>query len=239
MDRPKGRVAAGATSPSTPAPATIIEPRPQVNGSHFRPKKTQFTFDPPLFAGVDYEMTVKNAETAQLSLKTGRKWRSDGLPGPLKLKRIDTGAGPLRIDAKFGGVTVAEVQANLGGHGVTVETTSDKKRARRADSSFDEVAATPRAPRGDSAEARNAATRIVCEFESRRRRDADARSGRRGRDSVETGARARAGTTSPRRRSRSSATASTRPRPRTRCAGATSSRAAARTTPSPRRRRTR
>mmetsp|Transcript_21649 Transcript_21649/g.66561 ORF Transcript_21649/g.66561 Transcript_21649/m.66561 type:complete len:957 (+) Transcript_21649:165-3035(+) len=98
-----------------------------VNGSHFRPKKTQFTFDPPLFAGVDYEMTVKNAETAQLSLKTGRKWRSDGLPGPLKLKRIDTGAGPLRIDAKFGGVTVAEVQANLGGHGVTVETTSDKK----------------------------------------------------------------------------------------------------------------
>ena len=52
---------------------------------------------------------------------------SDGNPGPLKLKRIDTGAGALRIDAKFGGVTVAEVQANLGGHGVTVETTSDKK----------------------------------------------------------------------------------------------------------------
>ena len=45
----------------------------------------------------------------------------------MKLKRIDTGAGALRIDAKFGGVTVAEVQANLGGHGVTVETTSDKK----------------------------------------------------------------------------------------------------------------
>ena len=35
---------------------------------------------------------------------------SDGNPGPLKLKRIDTGAGALRIDAKFGGVTVAEVQ---------------------------------------------------------------------------------------------------------------------------------
>ena len=49
-----------------------------------------------------------------------------GTPDP-QTQKIDTGAGALRIDAKFGGVTVAEVQANLGGHGVTVETTSDKK----------------------------------------------------------------------------------------------------------------
>merc|ERR1719174_2923190 len=63
-------------------------------------------------------MQVKSPTTAQLTLMTGRKWRSDGAPGPLKLKRID---------AKYGGVTVAEVQADLGAHGVTVETTSDKK----------------------------------------------------------------------------------------------------------------
>lgn len=37
------------------------------------------------------------------------------------------GAGALRIDAKYGGVTVAEVQVDLGAHGVTVETTSDKR----------------------------------------------------------------------------------------------------------------
>jgi len=98
-----------------------------INGTAFRAKKTQLTFDPPLYQDVDYVLQIKSPKVAQLSLKTGRKWRSDGNPGPLKLKRIDTGAGALRIDAKFGGVTVAEVQANLGGHGVTVETTSDKK----------------------------------------------------------------------------------------------------------------
>ena len=55
-------------------------------------------------------------------LKTGRKWRNE--PGPLKLRRIDVGGGALRIDPKYGGVTVAEVQADLGGHGVTVDSTS-------------------------------------------------------------------------------------------------------------------
>ena len=64
----------------------------------------------------------------RLTLRTGKKWRSDGEPGPLKLRRISTGAGFLRIDAKYGGVTVAEVQVDLGAHGVRVETTySDQK----------------------------------------------------------------------------------------------------------------
>ena len=47
-------------------------------------------------------------------------------PGPLLLRRIDTGAGALRLDAAFGGVTVAEVQADLGQHGVTVESHPDR-----------------------------------------------------------------------------------------------------------------
>ena len=45
-------------------------------------------------------------------------WRSE--PGPLRLRRINTGAGALRIDPKYGGIVIAEVQANLGAHGVTV-----------------------------------------------------------------------------------------------------------------------
>ncbi|KAH8083376.1 hypothetical protein JL720_8258 [Aureococcus anophagefferens] len=49
-----------------------------VNGSNFRAKSTAFTFDPPLYRDVDYVMTVKSPETAQLTLKTGRKriWRA-------------------------------------------------------------------------------------------------------------------------------------------------------------------
>ena len=98
-----------------------------VNGTNFRSKETTFVFDPPLYRDVDYVMEVLSSEVALLTLKTGRKWRSDGEPGPLKIKRLNTGGGDLRIDAKFGGVTVAEVQADLGAHGVTVETTSDKR----------------------------------------------------------------------------------------------------------------
>jgi hypothetical protein len=59
-------------------------------------------------------------------LKTDRKWRSDGEPGPLRLRRIDSGAGALRIDPRFGGVTVAEVQVDLGGHGVTASANPAK-----------------------------------------------------------------------------------------------------------------
>eukprot|EP00635_Sarcinochrysidales_sp_CCMP3193_P007182 CAMPEP_0118917150 /NCGR_PEP_ID=MMETSP1166-20130328/17065_1 /TAXON_ID=1104430 /ORGANISM="Chrysoreinhardia sp, Strain CCMP3193" /LENGTH=725 /DNA_ID=CAMNT_0006857211 /DNA_START=175 /DNA_END=2349 /DNA_ORIENTATION=+ len=101
--------------------------RISINGTNFRAKETSFVFDPPLYRDVDYVMEVKSETVAALTLKTGRKWRSDGEPGPLKIKRLNTGAGELRIDAKFGGVTIAEVQVDLGGHGVTVETTSDKR----------------------------------------------------------------------------------------------------------------
>jgi len=99
-----------------------------INGTHLRPKETTFVFDPPLFKDLDYAMQVNaDGSVAQLTLKMGRKWRSDGTPGPLKIKRLNTGAGELRIDAKYGGVTVAEVQADLGAHGVTVETTVETR----------------------------------------------------------------------------------------------------------------
>ena len=99
-----------------------------INGTGFRAKDVKLAFDPPLVQGEDYILEVRSATFMQLTLRTGKKWRSDGEPGPLKLRRISTGAGFLRIDAKYGGVTVAEVQVDLGAHGVRVETTySDQK----------------------------------------------------------------------------------------------------------------
>jgi len=99
-----------------------------INGTGFRAKTMELIFDPPLEKDVDYMLTTRSSTHMQLVLRTGRKWRSDNEPGPLKLKRIDTGAGDLRIDAKYGGVTVAEVQVDLGAHGVTVESAPETRR---------------------------------------------------------------------------------------------------------------
>merc|ERR1719506_360179 len=100
-----------------------------INGTGFRSKRMQLVFDPPLDADVDYLLNVRSSTCMQLTLRTGKKWRSDGSPGPLKLRRISTGGGFLRIDAKYGGVTVAEVQVDLGAHGVRVETTAADQKA--------------------------------------------------------------------------------------------------------------
>lgn len=96
-----------------------------INGTNFREGSMSLVFDPPLIKDVDYVLVVRSSTCMQLGLKTGRKWRSDGEAGPLKLRRIDSGAGPLRIDPRFGGVVVAEVQVNLGGHGVTIDPNPD------------------------------------------------------------------------------------------------------------------
>ena len=51
-----------------------------INGSWFRARSTDFTFDPPLYKDVDYVQTVRGTgsdTSAQLVLKTGRAWRSD------------------------------------------------------------------------------------------------------------------------------------------------------------------
>merc|ERR1719327_1185134 len=86
----------------------------------------ELIFDPPLEKDVDYMLNTRSSTHLQLMLHTGRKWRSDGEPGPLRLRRIDSGAGALRIDPRFGGVTVAEVQVDLGGHGVTASANPAK-----------------------------------------------------------------------------------------------------------------
>ena len=129
--------------PSPVAVATIIEPpsvvrgedkvvymtattRFLINGTNFRDGTMSLVFDPPLVKDVDYVLAVRSPTCMQLALRTGKRWRSDGEPGPLRLRRIDSGAGALRIDPKYGGVIVAEVQADLGGHGVTVNANEGK-----------------------------------------------------------------------------------------------------------------
>ena len=84
--------------------------RLNIYGTGFRAKPMELIFDPPLEKDVDYMLTTRSHTHMQLMLRSGKKWRSDGKPGPLKLRRIDTGAGDLRIDTKYGGVTVAEVR---------------------------------------------------------------------------------------------------------------------------------
>lgn len=43
-------------------------------------------------------------------------------PGPLKVVAINTGAGRLALNSEEGGVVIAEVQADLSGHGVSVQS---------------------------------------------------------------------------------------------------------------------
>lgn len=96
-----------------------------INGTGFRQKKTMLMFDPPLEVSTDYEMLVRSSTFLQLTLKTQGHWRSDGQPGPLKVRHIDTGGGWLKIDPSEGGVKVAEVQADLAAHGVTIQSNPD------------------------------------------------------------------------------------------------------------------
>uniref|UniRef100_A0A7S2SQB8 SbsA Ig-like domain-containing protein n=1 Tax=Rhizochromulina marina TaxID=1034831 RepID=A0A7S2SQB8_9STRA len=102
-----------------------VSPKLVINGSNFRNKGLRLMFDPPLEENRDYIVSVKSPSTMVITRATGAKWRED--PGPLKLRRIDTGGGYLRIDPDFGGVTVAEVQADLGAHGVTVQSSPEQK----------------------------------------------------------------------------------------------------------------
>jgi hypothetical protein len=65
-------------------------------------------------------LQVESPKQISLTKLYGRKWRTDG-PGPLKIVGVDTGGGILRLEEKDGGRLIAEVQADLEGHGVTVE----------------------------------------------------------------------------------------------------------------------
>jgi hypothetical protein len=96
-----------------------------INGTNFNAKRTDLIFDPPLIRNQDYILNVATTSTLVLTRTTNAVWRSD--PGPLKLRRIDTGGGQLRINPNEEGILVAEVQADLDLHGVTVESTPNER----------------------------------------------------------------------------------------------------------------
>eukprot|EP01006_Ploeotia_vitrea_P031669 TRINITY_DN63986_c0_g1_i1.p1 TRINITY_DN63986_c0_g1~~TRINITY_DN63986_c0_g1_i1.p1 ORF type:complete len:941 (+),score=55.61 TRINITY_DN63986_c0_g1_i1:73-2895(+) len=100
----------------------------RINGSGLEgAKKVDLYFDPPIYKEVGYEVVskfplVKNEIV--LRLRYGYTWRDE--PGPLYVVGIDTGGGPVKTQGADG-VRVAEVQADLDAHGVTVEDTYDEQ----------------------------------------------------------------------------------------------------------------
>ena len=99
-----------------------------INGTGFRgAKKVDLYFDPPLYKEIGYEIVSPFPlvrDQVVLRLRHGYSWRSE--PGPLSVVGIDTGGGPVKTNGQEG-IRVAEVQADLDLHGVTVETTSDEQ----------------------------------------------------------------------------------------------------------------
>jgi len=97
----------------------------RINGTGFvGAKDIEFFFSPPLYKEIAYELVTPfplNKDVVELRLRHGYEWRSE--PGPLNVVGVDTGGGPVKISGEKG-ITVAEVQADLDLHGVTVETSA-------------------------------------------------------------------------------------------------------------------
>jgi len=94
----------------------------RINGTGFVGcKKVDLYFDPPLYKEIAYEV-VSSFPLAKneivLRLRHGYEWRTD--PGPLVVMGIDTGGGPVKTNGDDG-IRVAEVQADLANHGITIE----------------------------------------------------------------------------------------------------------------------
>eukprot|EP00635_Sarcinochrysidales_sp_CCMP3193_P000874 CAMPEP_0118912644 /NCGR_PEP_ID=MMETSP1166-20130328/13792_1 /TAXON_ID=1104430 /ORGANISM="Chrysoreinhardia sp, Strain CCMP3193" /LENGTH=532 /DNA_ID=CAMNT_0006852163 /DNA_START=3 /DNA_END=1601 /DNA_ORIENTATION=+ len=61
------------------------------------PKEASFDFDPPLYRDVDYVAQV-TFDPYVMTLKTGRKWRSDGEPGLLRITRMKDDIGEVWLN---------------------------------------------------------------------------------------------------------------------------------------------
>jgi hypothetical protein len=94
----------------------------RINGTGFiGSKEVDFYFKPPLIKEVAYEDVTPYPlvkDEIILRLRHGYTWREE--PGPLYVIGVDTGGGPVKV-AGDEGMIVAEVQANLDLHGVSVE----------------------------------------------------------------------------------------------------------------------
>lgn len=97
----------------------------RINGTGFiGAKKVDLYFDPPLYKEVGYEIVSPfplAKEQVVLRLRHGYKWREE--PGPLAIIGVDTGGGPVKTNGEDG-VRVAEVQADLDLHGISVQSTA-------------------------------------------------------------------------------------------------------------------
>ena len=100
----------------------------RINGTGFiGAKKVDLYFNPPIYKEVGYEMVSPfplTKDQVVLRLRHGYKWRDE--PGPLAVVGVDTGGGPVKLNGDDG-VRVAEVQADLDLHGVTVETSAPQQ----------------------------------------------------------------------------------------------------------------
>ncbi|CBJ30794.1 expressed unknown protein [Ectocarpus siliculosus] len=100
-----------------------VSPLVMINGTNFNTKTTALFFSPRLFGGRDVIIFVESSTTIVVSLvkkAEGTQWADE--PGALKLVAIDTGAGRLLLREDLGGVTIAEMQADLNRHSLSVET---------------------------------------------------------------------------------------------------------------------
>ncbi|CAN0080830.1 unnamed protein product, partial [Ectocarpus sp. 6 AP-2014] len=110
-------------SPSDRILYLTVSPYVMINGTNFDTKTTALFFSPPLSDGTDVDIFVKSSTTIWVSLvqkAEGTHWADE--PGPLKLVAIDTGGGRLLLREDLGGVTIAEMQADMKGHSLSVET---------------------------------------------------------------------------------------------------------------------
>ena len=100
----------------------------RINGTGFAgAKKMDLYFDPPIFKTIGYEIISKfplQRNEVVLRLRHGYKWREE--PGPLNVIGVDTGGGPVKVNGDEG-VRIAEVQADLGLHGITVEDSCESQ----------------------------------------------------------------------------------------------------------------
>jgi len=99
-----------------------------INGTGFLgAKDVDLYFKPPLIKEVAYEIVSKFPlvrDQVVLRLRHSYQWRDE--PGPLAVVGVDTGGGPVKVNGEDG-IRVAEVQADLGAHGVTVESSADQQ----------------------------------------------------------------------------------------------------------------
>ena len=100
----------------------------RINGTGFMGNmKVDLYFKPPLFKEVAYEIISPfplSSEQVVLRLRHNHKWREE--PGPLYVVAVDTGGGPVKLNGEAG-VKIADVQADLDLHTITVQATATEQ----------------------------------------------------------------------------------------------------------------